>query len=94
MSCKLLVDTQIEVGSITANPDDWVTVSCAAGRVILAASAYIGGSGSGVGKWPVAVVLASGALTSSVNIETAGAGTGHGTTIYYYLTTARVVDLA
>lgn len=93
--CVILADVEVETGSVSADPDDFVPVTCTSGRVIVAASAFIGsGTSSGVDKWPVACLLADGALTDTANIETAGAGVGHGSTLFYTLTTARVVDLS
>lgn len=95
--CTLLVDIEIETGSVAADPDDAVVVECAAGRVIIAASAYISSAtSSGVPKWPVAVTLTDGAPTDSVAVDAAGAGIGHGSqydTIFYALTTGRLAEL-
>lgn len=93
--CTLLVDIEIETGSVAADTDDVVPVQCSTGRVIVAATAYIAnGTGSGVDKWPVAVILADGTLTNEAGIETAGAGVGHGaSTLFYALTTGRLAEL-
>lgn len=93
--CELVVDVQVEAGSVAGNTDDWVVVTCETGRVVLAASAFVATSAnSGVNKWPIAVVLADGALTNEAKLEMAGAGVGHGaSTLHYYLTTGRVVEL-
>ncbi len=86
--CDLVVDIEVETGSFSNNPSDSTPVSCATGRVILAASAHTGSVGSTNAAVPVA--LSNGALTDSCQVATAGAGTG---TVHYYLTTGRVATL-
>lgn len=84
--CDLLVDVAVEVGSFTGNPSNSTPVTCASGRVIIAASARLGSLGAG--NSPVAVELASGALSDTCTVATTAA-----VTVHYALTTGRVATL-
>jgi hypothetical protein len=87
MSCELLVDVAIETGTVSGNNNqDAVPVTCDTGRVILAATAHLGSSGTTT--TPVPVALADGALTDTANVLPNTSGT-----IRYYLTTGRVATL-
>lgn len=84
--CNLLLDVEIERDTITLDTDDVTPVTCASGRVIIAASAYVGAIGSSTTAVPVR--LADGAPTDGAELSawpTAVQCT-------YMLTTARVVD--
>lgn len=83
--CNLLLDVEIERDVITLDTDDATPVACASGRVIIAASAYVGAIGSSTTA--VSVRLADGAPTDTVELSawsTAAQAT-------YCLTTARIV---
>lgn len=84
--CELLVDVQIESGSVAGNPNGAVSVPCSSGRVIIAATAHTGSINSTVGF--AAVDLADGALSDTCSMSANGSAT-----IYYSLTTARVATL-
>lgn len=86
--CDLVVDVEIETGSFTNNVNDATPVTCATGRVILAASAYTGSVGSTNAAVPVA--LSNGALTDTCQVATVAAGS---VTVHYVLTTGRVATL-
>lgn len=86
--CDLLVDVEVEVGSFTNNVNGSTPVSCASGRVILAASAYTGNVGSTNAAVPVA--LSSGALSDTCQVATVASGA---VTVHYVLTTGRVATL-
>lgn len=84
--CELLVDVAIETGSFTGDPNDSTPVTCASGRVIVAATAYAGNLGST--NTPVAASLTSGALSDTVEFAATAA-----VTVHYSLTTGRVATL-
>lgn len=86
--CNLLLDVEIERDVITLDTDDVTPVTCTSGRVIIAATAYVGAIGSSTTAVPVR--LADGAPVDTVELSawsTAAQAT-------YMLTTARVVDAA
>lgn len=90
--CDLLVDVSVESGTFTTDFSDKIEVECAAGRVILAATARMGNDGSN--SVAASAILADGALSNICFIDPTGlSGTGHGTTVRYCLTTGRVATL-
>jgi len=88
--CVLPVDVQVEAGTVTADFNSPNAVVCAEGRVIIAASGWVGNTGS---AYPVAAILDDGDPVDTVHFECSGAGTSHGSTLRYYLTTVRVATL-
>jgi hypothetical protein len=88
--CDLLVDFEIEKDTFVTNFGNSTEVECAEGRVIVAATAFIGTADSNARA--VAVQLTEGALASTCRIDPTGES-GGGTTVTYYLTTARVATL-
>jgi hypothetical protein len=90
---EVLVDVAVEAGDFTTSFNDATQVQAGAGRVIIAASAWIGLAGSNA--VPVAVNLTSGDPVNTCLIDPTGWSFRYssGSTINYRLTTARVVDL-
>jgi hypothetical protein len=84
--CDLVVDVEVELGSFTGDPNGSTPVTCASGRVILAASAFTGSLGSAATTVPVR--LASGALSDTCTVATTAA-----VTVNYCLTTGRAATL-
>lgn len=89
--CELLVDVQIEADTVTASNDDALQLVCASGRVIIAATAWLGNTSTAK---PIGVSLADGALTDACMAYPASSVAGsYPQSVHYSLTTARAVTL-
>jgi len=84
--CDIVVDVEVEAGTVMLNGSDPEVIECESGRVILSASAHYGNLISGTTSVPVG--LNDGALSNSCTVSAGVSGTVH-----YYLTTGRVATL-
>jgi len=89
--CDLPVDVQVETNSTVVNNDDPLPLTCTSGRVIIAATAYVGNTSTAK---PLAVALADGALVDECTVYPVSSIVGSTpATVHYSLTTCRVGSL-
>lgn len=90
--CDLLVDHQVEAGTQALSSDSPVTLTCSEGRVIIAATAWVGNTTTGK---PVGVSLADGDLSNECVVYPTSNAVGGVSpqTLHYSLTTARQATL-
>jgi hypothetical protein len=89
--CTLLADVQIESGTEAFTNDDPFPITCESGRVIIAATAWVGSTSTAK---PIGVSLADGDPSDTCTVyPTSNMVSGLTATIHYSLTTARIVTL-
>lgn len=89
--CALLLDSEIETGTQSFTNDDPIVLTCAEGRVIIAATAWVGNASTAT---PIAVSLSDGTPTNTCTVYPSSNVVGSLTkTVRYSLTTVRVATI-